>query len=154
MIAVVGSGAGPNLVRMRFLTEEMRRQVEPNLEGNLRAANNTQLKVVGLITLIVQVGYSIVPFQFSRDRKSHHQSITGDCLHQVAYRGDSPLKHEAPIEQFHSCSNYITGRSELYSHSHRAEIPHRTIGTLYINGPHSTESKFRRSIKGSPRVNE
>lgn len=64
MIADVDTGDGPNLVRMSFRTEEMREQVEPSVEENLRSANNAQIKVVGLITLIVQIGNSIVPVQF------------------------------------------------------------------------------------------
>lgn len=62
-IEVLDTGAYANLVSMTFLAEEMKEKFKPIIEDNMRSASNTQLKVVGLITLIVQVGSSIVPVQ-------------------------------------------------------------------------------------------
>lgn len=62
-ISIVGTEINPKRVRMKFLTEENRRPVELNTEETIRSAKTTQMKVVRLIKLIVQIGNSIVSVQ-------------------------------------------------------------------------------------------
>lgn len=64
LIAVMDTGAGPNLVNFDFLHDDLKAKIEPNDAGNLRSANNSKLNVRGLITFFVQIGELTVPVQF------------------------------------------------------------------------------------------
>lgn len=81
----------------------MEKRVEPSTEYNMRSANDTQLKVVGLIRLIVQVDNLSFRVQFG---------VIYKLITSV-----SPKKVENRTEQLYPSGKHWDTRSERTSHS-------------------------------------